>query len=68
MHGTRFFHLEHRHSAFIAKYARQSKNKPDNRLAHPVLSIAILSHKIFGNSSLSAQRLNRPNTAKPLQN
>lgn len=68
MPGTRFFHLEHRHSAFIAKYARQSKNKPDNRLAHPVLSIAILSHKIFGNSSLSVRHLNRLNTAKPPQN
>lgn len=68
MPGTRFFHLEHRHSAFIAKYARQSKNKPDNRLAHPVQSVAILSHTIFDNSSLSVRHLNRPNTAKPLQN
>ena len=68
MPGSRFFHLKHRHSAFIAKYSRQSKNKPYNRLARPVLSVAILSHTIFGNSSLSAQRLNRPNIAKPLQN
>lgn len=68
MPGTRFFHLEHRRSAFIAKYARQLKNKPDNPLARPVQSVAILSHKVFGNSSLSAQRLNRPNIAKPLQN
>lgn len=68
MPGTRFFNLEHRHSAFIAKYARQSKNKPDNRLAHPVQSVIILSHTIFDNSSSSAQRLNCPNIAKPLQN
>lgn len=68
MPGTRFFNLEHRHSAFIAKYARQSKNKPDNRLAHPVQSVIILSHLIFDNSSLSVRHLDRPNIAKPLQN
>lgn len=53
MPGTRFFHLEHRRSAFIAKYARQLKNKPDNPLARPVQSVIILSHLIFDNSSLS---------------